>query len=126
MPKVPLKNTSVQPFIATMYHQFVGRYSEEKLYTVVRLRGPNGKLIAQKVPKSFQINANETLLLDEAVLRLPQVHEALKSGRLVKGEVVAAAPAVKAAPVHTTVPAFEEPMAPALAPDTNPKGKKRG
>jgi hypothetical protein len=113
MAKVTLKNTSrSQTFIATYYHEIVGRRSNDKLYTVERRRSANGKVVAMKQPHSFSILPGQEAEVHEVALHLPQVRAACKKGWLEKRKAKAETASTKAA-------APAAPAAPAAQPDAS-------
>ena len=92
-----LKNTRYDRFDGTYYPDVIGRRSSERLYSVRRVRSPNGKMLSEKQPHSFMVPAKGQMTVHEAALHLPQVKAALKSGWLVREAVPVAAPPSAAA-----------------------------
>lgn len=82
MAEVTLRNTRRQPFLATMYHDIVCRRRQACSCQVVHISGPRGKRMSLKSPASFQVDALSALRVDAAVMHLPQVKAAVKSGWL--------------------------------------------
>lgn len=81
---ISLTNTKhAMPFEATEYHQIVCSRRKECKCACSIIAGLRGKAASQKLPRSFRVNGKETRDgLDDEVLFLPAVKEAIASGWL--------------------------------------------
>lgn len=81
---ISLTNTKhAMPFETTEYHHLVCNRRKECKCACSIIAGPRGKATSQKLPRSFRINGKETREgLDDEVLFLPAVKEAIDSGWL--------------------------------------------
>ena len=81
---ISLTNTKhAMPFETTEYHHLVCNRRKECKCACSIIAGLRGKATSQKLPRSFRINGKETREgLDDEVLFLPAVKEAIDSGWL--------------------------------------------
>lgn len=98
-----LKNTDRnRTFQATYYPEQIARRTTDRLYSVTRMRSPNGKLVSVKQPYSFEIPPGQSASVHSVALHLRQVKRALKSGWLKREQPAPVAPAVVAAPADSS------------------------
>ena len=117
MPSVILKNQDKQrrKFVVSLFHETFCRRNGKCACSIRRITNKNGKPVSIKSPAGLYIPYGEqSKELPEAVLYLPKVQKALKSGWLVKVEAKAKAKA------EVIVPPAPAPV------EDHPKKKKGG
>lgn len=85
MAKVILDNRSNERFDISLYHHLYCRHRGECACMNMKVIGPTGKLMVQKLPASISLGPHEkSEALDSAVLHIPQVKERIRRRKLIR------------------------------------------